>query len=185
MPRMRAAAVLLPFLIAAPATAQRNAWVHLAIRDADRARAEVRINLPAPVVMRAAPLVPESEGRGYRLVVGEDSITARDLAAILAALREIKDGETVRRDTGDAIVEATRTGDRVQLIVDDETGGESLVATLPLGVANVLAAGGRRLDLAGAVRHLAAGGGGELALIAADHARIRIWVDGIPEQQGE
>lgn len=179
------ASFFLTAALAAPAFAQQGAWVHLSVRDARHDRMEVRINLPAPVVVRAAPLIPETDEAGYRLVVGDDSISARDLASILAALRAATDGTAVRRDTGDAIIEASRAGDRVELVVREEYGGDTITATLPFAVADALAAGGRRLDVAGAVRNLAAAGGGEFALITADRSRIRIWVDGTPHQQGE
>ncbi len=178
------ASIFLTAALAAPAFAQQGAWVHVSVRDARHDRMKVRINLPAPVVVRAAPLIPESDEAGYRLVVGDDSISARDLASILAALRAATDGTTVRRDSGDAIIEAARAGDHVQLVVREEYGG-TVVATLPFPVADALAAGGRRLDVAEAVRSLAAAGGGEFALITADRSRIRIWVDGTPHQQGE
>lgn len=179
------ASLLLVFAVAAPAVAQRNAWVHVSVRDQRHDRTEVRINLPAAAVIRAAPLLPESGDDGYRLVVGDEGINARDLAATLAALRGAAEGSVVRRDTGDAILEATRAGDGVRLLVRADYGGEEFTATLPLQVADALAGGGRRLDLARAVKLLADAGGGELALIAADDARIRIWVDGESNQRWE
>ena len=171
--------------LAAPLLAQSDAWVHLSVRYSRNDRAEARINLPASVVLRAAPLLPESDRDGFRLVGGDDSITARDLASILVALRAAPPDGATRRDTGDMIVLASRAGDSVRLVIEEKFGGDALAATLPLAVADALAAGGRRLDLAGAVRHLAAAGGGELALIAADQARIRIWVDKTPHQNVE
>lgn len=171
--------------LAAPLAAQSDAWVHLSVRDSRNERAEVRINLPAPVVLRAAPLLPESDHDGYRLVVGDDSITAQDLSSILVALREAPVDGAARRDTGDMIVLASRSGDMVKLVIEEKFGGDVVAATLPLGVADALASGGRRLDLARAVRLLIAAGGGELALIAADEARIRIWVDKTPNQTVE
>lgn len=185
MHRTIVSALLALIASAAPALAQKDAWVHLSVRDGRRHGAEVRINLPAPAVIRAAPLLPESGRDGYRLVVGDESITARDLAATLAALRGATEGATVRRDTGDAILEATRAGDRVELLVRREYGAGEVTATLPLHVAAALANGGRRLDLARAVKLLADAGGGELALIAADEARIRVWVDATPDQNWE
>jgi hypothetical protein len=172
----------LAMTLAVPAAAQRGAWVHLSIRHARSADAAVRINLPAAVVTRAAPLIPETDAEGYRLVVGEDSITAHDLSTILVALSGAPDGTAVRRDTGDVVVNARREGATVQLVVEDAFDGDTVAATIPLPVAEALAAGGRRLDIASAVRHLAATGGGELALIAADHSKIRIWVDGSARQ---
>jgi hypothetical protein len=185
MSRTIVSALLAAIACAAPALAQKDSWVHLSVRDARRHRTEVRINLPAPAVIRAAPLLPESDGDGYRLVVGDESITPRDLAVTLAALRGAAEGATVRRDTGDAILEATRSGDRVQLLVRRAYGDGEVTATLPLQVADALAGGGRKLDLARAVRLLAGAGGGELALIAADEVRIRVWVDGTPDQGWE
>lgn len=180
--RRSLAAFSLAATLAVPLAAQSDAWVHLSVRDSRNQRAEVRINLPAPVVLRAAPLLPESDHDGFRLIVGDDSITARDLSSILVALRDAPAGGAVRRDTGDMIVLASRSGQSVRLVIEEEFGGDTIAASLPLAVADALAGGGRRLDLAGAVRHLVAAGGGELALIGADEARIRIWVDNSPHQ---
>ncbi len=170
---------------AAPALAQHDAWVHLSVRDARREGAEVRINLPAPVVVRAVPLLPDTGEEGYRLVVGDQSISARDLTSILAALRGAPEGTATRRDTGELLVDATHEGQNVRLVVEEKFGRNTVAATIPLAVADALAGEGRRLDIARAVRQLAAAGGGELALIAADRSRIRIWVDRTPSQASE
>lgn len=179
------ASIALAVLFAVPLAAQDVAWVHISIREVRNDRAQVRINLPAAVVVRAAPLLPETSGGRCRLVVGDESITARDLSSILVALRGAPPESAIRRDTGDLIVQARRSGDSVQLLVEEKFGGETIAATLPIAVADELAAGGRRLDLARAVRHLARTGGGDFALITGSGSRVRIWVDGTPHQVSE
>jgi hypothetical protein len=173
----------LAVLFAAPLGAQDGAWLHISVRDTRRDGSEVRINLPAAVVVRAAPLLPETARGGCRLVVGDESMTGRDLSSILIALREAPPETGTRRDTGDLIVHARRSGQSVQLVMEEKFGRDTIAATIPIAVADELAGGGRRLDFVRAVRHLARTGGGELATITGSGSRVRIWVDGTPHQE--
>ncbi|HVR43141.1 MAG TPA: hypothetical protein VMS56_06795 [Thermoanaerobaculia bacterium] len=176
---------LLALVLAVPAAAD-PAWLHLSIHERGRRGAHVRVNVPVAAVVRGVRLVPEHRSRGCRIDLGKRGLTAYDLDAIWYELRNRPEQTIVTRDTGELELTAVRIGQSVELRVNDEREGTSLRTRVPARVLEALVSGGAgRLDLVAAVGALALAGEGEIALVADDGARVRIWIDGVPGQMEE
>lgn len=176
--------IALIFLVPISSVAQTSSldWVHFQAEHLDRSDTVVRVNLPARVVIRSFPLLPDLGCDSFGALAGESGISARDLGAIASRLSAVAAGETIEHDAGDYDVEATSTDGEVVLRFREKFSGDPVEVSMSTDVLRILSAGDhRRPDLAAAVAFLAAAGGGELARIDTEDSRIRIWVDRDPQ----
>ena len=161
--------------------AEPQRWIHVHVDEQGHNGAKVTINLPIGLIEAAIPLVPADAMANGRIRINGDDFDNEDLRAFWSALREAQDapyvtieddGETVRIEKSGAYMLVRSTGTR--------RGAERVSMRVPLAVIDALFAGtrGDELDLAAAVRALAASGAkGELITVQEDDSSVRIWID--------
>jgi hypothetical protein len=157
-------------------------WLHLTVEEAPPGDATVRVNLPLALVEAVLALVPEAELREARIAFDDADVSLAELEAAWRRLGR-RSGTLLTVDEPlQRTVVARRGGFLVVDNHDRRRGDERVVVRISAPVVDALLAGpGDRLDLAGAVRALAATGAGEITADSDDGDRVRIWVDRSPE----
>jgi len=168
------AAAALP---AAPAAA--DLWLHVTIDEEEEGN-RVRVNLPLEFVETAVRMVPAEEMRGGKIVIDDADFTAAELRELWRSLDAAGDATLVETESADGTrVTARRTGGYLLVRTFDRGArGERVDVKIPERVVDALLAGpGDELDLAGALRALAAHGEGEIVAVDDSRSRVRVWVD--------
>jgi hypothetical protein len=178
---------------AAAAEARTALWLHIKVHDSGEG-SRVSINLPLSVVGAAAPLIPEEARTAGRLRVDDRDLSVEDLRRIWREVRRQPEGTYLTVDEPEGKVRVARSGGYllIQAAGGAEAGrrghdrhdlhdlrqGEHVEVRIPVPVVDaLLAGGGDRFDLAGAIEALAATGEGELVTVNGDHETVRMWVD--------
>lgn len=149
-------------------------WVVIDVRGFDHDGARVRVPVPLNVLRIPLHMAPRSS-----VCVPMSRVAERQHARVLAALRTLQDaphGTVVPLHVDDSDVELSRSGDRLLILVDDESCHGDVRASLPFAATMRLlerSAHGRfepraLLDL------LAAAERGELLAVDSGDARVRI-----------
>jgi hypothetical protein len=157
-------------------------WLHLTVEEAPPGDATVHVNLPLALVEGVLALVPEAEVREARIAFDDADVSLAELAAAWRRLGRRSGTLLTVDEPRHRTVVARRGGFLVVDSHDRRRGDERVVVRISAPVVDALLAGpGDRLDLAGAVRALAATGAGEITADSDDGDRVRIWVDRAPE----
>jgi hypothetical protein len=185
---------------AAAAEARTALWLHIKVHDAGEG-SRVSINLPLSVVEAARPLIPEEARTAGRLRVDDRDLSVEDLRRIWREVRRQPEGSYLTIDEPQGNVRVARSGGYLLIQAAGGTErpgrpgapgepgsdigrrhhgreGEHVEVRIPEPVVDaLLAGGGDRFDLAGAIAALAASGEGELVTVNGDHETVRMWVD--------
>lgn len=175
--------------LALPATAVERAaqpWVHLIVEEAPPGDATVRVDLPLSLVEAVLALVPEGGGGDVRVVFEDADLSLADLEAAWRRLGRRSGTLLTVEEPGLSTVVSRRGGDLVIASHDRRRGDERVEVRVSAPIVDALFAGdGDTLDLAGAVRAMAAAGAGEVTAASDDGDRVRLWVDRSPESASE
>lgn len=178
----RAILATLVLLYALPAAAAAE-WFHLEVTKEAWRPTAVRVNVPVAAMSRALPLIPEPRFRRSRLLVGSHEIGAAELRSIVRALDA---GGPARCACGGAEIEAFEQEGWIRFDVRDTWDGERTAITMPADVVRALTRGAEtELDYLAALNVVVARGGGEIALVDAEGAKVRIWIDDSPRPRTE
>lgn len=182
-------AVALATAVALPAIALEGdgaAWLHVAVDEAPPRGASVRVNLPLAFVEAALALVPEAEARKVTIAFDGADVSLADLETAWRRLGG-RSGTLLTVDEPPLRTVVSRRGGF--LVVDSHDrrrGDERVEVRVSAPIVDALLAGdGETLDLAGAVRAMAAAGAGEVTAASDDGDRVRLWVDRSPESSPE
>lgn len=181
----RLAAVALCFLLAAPAiAAAEDLWLHVAVDEGPEG-AKVRVNLPLSMAETALGMIPEEELRGGKVRFEDTDITVAEMRQLWRELEAAPDATFVEVEETDQRVQVSKSGG--YLLVRAFEGGEAdqqVDVRIPAAVVEALLSGeGEELDVAAAVRALAAHGTGELVTVTDRETRVRVWVDALAEMR--
>lgn len=179
------AALALAALVPAAPAAAGDLWLHVVV-DEDAPGDRVRINLPLHFVETAIRMIPAEEMRGGKIVLDDADFTARELRELWRSLDAAGDATLVQSESADGTrVTASRKGGYLVVrTLDRGTRGDRVDVKIPETVVDALLAGpGDEIDLAGALRALAAHGEGELVTVDDTRSRVRIWVDASAESR--
>jgi hypothetical protein len=178
MRTLRTAALLLT--LAAPAAAA-DLWFHLRVSELDGDRSKVSVNLPLASVTRALAVVPDVCGRRCRVRVNDHDISAPEFRSILRQL-ESNPASVVKIDRDEDELTFSRRSDQLVMSIVDSIDAERAEVTMPFALAQALGSGdGRGANAAAGAAWLASRGQGEVLLLTAEDAEVRMWVDGAPD----
>lgn len=183
VPALLAAAALLAALLipAAPARAADGLWIHVHV--VEDGGATVRVNLPVDFVETAARVLPDADVHGHLRFEDED-ITVPELREMWRSLRDGGDALWIDADDDGDKVRVRKAGGYLLIDANDRGDDTRVTARIPQSVVEaLLATDGDDLDIAGALRALAAAGEGELVAVDDTEARVRVWVDGSSESR--
>lgn len=172
------AALLVATFAAVPAQAQEGLWLHVFVEETEGAT--VKVNLPLSFIETAIRMIPEEEMRNGRIKIEDEEITVAELRELWASLEDAGDAALVEVDDhGEKVFVRKRGG---YLLVEVQEAGEAAQVNVRIPervVEALLSAEGDELDVAAALRALAAEGAGELVTVTDEDAHVRVWVDDV------
>jgi len=174
--------VLLALVFALPAAAQ-DLWIHVKVDQASDDNARVTVNLPISLVESVLPMI-ESKGEieDGRIVIDDSDVSVADLRRILTALTDAPDATFAEVETDTEHIVFFKDGDYLRVETDASAEGTEIRAHFPIAVLEALVSGpDDQLDVAAALRALAAHGPGDLVTVRDNDATVRVWIDDYPE----
>lgn len=176
-----ALALLLALPVAAGA-ATDGRWLHVKVHEEGGENTRVTVNLPVALLESALPMLEHAdEIQGGRLQIDESDLTIEDLRGVLAELESSPDATFAEVETDTETIVFFKQGDYLRVETDASRDGTEIRAQFPIVVLRALLSGpDNQLDLAAAVRALAAHGGGDLVTVRDGETQVRVWIDDRP-----
>lgn len=169
-------------LAALPAAAQ-DLWLHVKVHETGGDNARVTVNLPVSMVESALPMI-ESAGEieDGRIVIDDADVTVADLRRVLESLSGSPDATFAEVETDTERIVFFKEGSYLRVETDASAEGTEIRARFPITVLDALVSGpGNQLDVAAALRALAAHGPGDLVTVRDRDALVRVWIDDVAQ----
>ncbi len=159
-----------------------EAWLHVRVESHEGKGGNVRVNMPISLAEAIIPAIHNDKLDNGRIRVGNLNVNGVDVRAILAAVRDAKDGEFVTVQTQDSDVKVSKqNGILIVHVLDREknkTSPTQVEVRIPMPVVEaLLSSNGNELDVLAAVKALAHQSGSELVSVEDGNEHVRIWVD--------
>jgi hypothetical protein len=175
---------LLALVFALPAAAQ-ELWLHVKVDETGGDNARVKVNLPLSLIESALPMIESAgEMEDGRIVIEDSDVSVDDLRRVLAALTDAPDATFAEVETDTERIVFFKDGEYLRVETDASAEGTEIRARFPIAVLEALLSGpDNQLDVAAALRALAAHGPGDLVTVRDDDATVRVWIDDYPEAE--
>ncbi len=156
-------------------------WVHVDIKESGAAPSTVKINLPFSLLEAAAPLIEDGKVHGSDIHWNGDRVEVEEVRAVWTKLKA--GAKSVEKD-GSSFELVSGAPSQVLLIrtAGTSSNGPSEVRVPAEIVDALLSKPDGEIDLKAAIAALGKSGGGELLAVDDDGTRVRMWIDGNPEQ---
>jgi hypothetical protein len=159
-----------------------DTWLHVRVESHEGKGENVRVNMPLSLAEAILPSIHNDKLDNGRIRIGNLNVNGVDVRAILAAVRDSKDGEFVTVQTEDSDVKVTKKdGILIVHVVDHEKTKASptqVEVRVPMPVVEaLLSSKGDELDVLAAVKALAHQSASELVSVEDGGEHVRIWVD--------
>ena len=144
---------------------------------------DANINLPLSAVEPLLSLVPHGALSDRLLDMAGDEVNVGAMRDLWHAIAGVGEAEFVAVDGEDETVRIARTGDQINVQVEecDKDGGETLHIRIPVAVVDALLSGdGENLNVHAAVEQLGELRGDIVRLNGGEH-RVRVWIDDIAQ----
>ncbi|HLZ14215.1 MAG TPA: hypothetical protein VKP58_16660 [Candidatus Acidoferrum sp.] len=193
-----AAALLLTPLAASAQTGSSSAgndrWLHVRVISSDNKGETVRVNIPLELAEKVLPAINKDRLHNGKITIDRNDMEGVDCRALLAALKDTKDGEfvtvqshendiQVAKQNGYMLVHVTEKrwheGKDGKEIKDGKPSEKSRVEVkVPMKVVEALFSAGKdELDVLAALRALSAHGDTELVSVKDEENSVRVWLD--------
>jgi hypothetical protein len=165
--------------LAAPAAQEQDErWLHVRVDTSNGAGEQVRINLPLSLAVKVLPAIHTDELRGGKLCIRHRGLHEVDIRAIVEALKTTRDGEflTVVSEKEDVRVAKQAGYLRVEV---RRKNGTTVDAKVPMAAVEALldTEDPNELNVAAALRALAAHGDLVIVDVREQKESVRVWVD--------
>ncbi|MCL6480233.1 MAG: hypothetical protein K6U02_00765 [Firmicutes bacterium] len=162
----------------AAALAQDERWLHVRVDASDGQGEKVRINLPLSLAEKVLPAIHTHELRGGRLRIHHRGLHEVDIRAIVEALKTTRDGEFLTVESEKENVRVAKQGGYLRVEVRGKN-GTTVDATVPMAVVEALldTEDPNELNVAAALRALAAHGDIVIVDVREQKESVRVWVD--------
>jgi len=157
-------------------------WFHVTIQEsADDAN--VSINLPLAFVEKALALIPAEATENGNIMIGDEEFDAQKLRDLWYSVQDTQDMDFVTIDSRDESLTVSKSGNYLTIRgTANSDKGADINVRMPSSVVDALLdTNDNSLNVAAALQALAAEGEGELATITDNDARVRVWIDRLPE----
>ena len=191
-----AAAVLLftPFAASAQTTSSNDKWLHVRVVSSDNKGETVRVNIPLELAEKVLPAINKDRLHNGKVTINHSDMEGVDCRALLAALKDTKDGEFVTVQSHDSDVQVAKQGGYMLVHVTEKRWHEAKDAKdskeakmteksrvevkVPMKVVEALFSAGKdELDVLAALRALSAHGDTELVSVKDGEQTVRVWLD--------
>ena len=193
-----AAAMLLTPLAAiaqtAPSSASNDRWLHVRVVSSDNKGETVRVNVPLELAEKVLPAINKDRLHNGKITIDRSEMEGVDCRALLAAIKDTKDGEFVTVQAHDSDVKVAKQGgymlvhvvekrwtegkDGKELKDAKSTEKSRVEVKVPMKVVEALFSAGKdELDIVAALRALSAHGDTELVSVKDEDNTVRVWLD--------
>lgn len=180
-----AGALALALGLTAGSAQASDLWFHLTVNEPGE-NANVTVNLPLAMIETALSMIPADVSQAGTISLGEEEFDARRLRELWQSLEDSDDMTFIKVDDKDESIRVAKDNGYLTVVGTPHTDqGTAINVRMPIAVVNALldTADEGQLNIAGALRALAAHGEGELATITDDDAHVRVWIDNFPESR--
>ncbi len=192
-----AAMLLTPFAATAQTSsgsAGNDRWLHVRVVSSDNKGETVRVNIPLELAEKVLPAINKDRLHNGKITIDHSDMEGVDCRALLAALKDTKDGEFVTVQSHDNDVQVAKQNGYMLVHVTEKRwhegkdGKESKDAKsteksrvevkVPMKVVEALFSAGKdELDVLAALRALSAHGDTELVSVKDEENTVRVWLD--------
>jgi hypothetical protein len=178
---------------ALPSKAQQGSsksdrWLHVRVVNTDSKGETVRINVPLDLAENVLPAINKDRLHNGKIKIDQVHMNEVDVHAIMAALRDAKDGQYVTVTGGDKDVQVAKQGGQLLVHVTEKNGDKygkqgrmanaQVEVKIPMRVIDALLSAGKdELDVVAALHALALQGDTELVSVKNDDSTVRVWMD--------
>ena len=190
--------LLIPFAASsqtASNTSSNEKWLHVRVVSSDNKGETVRVNIPLELAEKVLPAINKDRLHNGKVTIDRGEMEGVDCRALLAALKDTKDGEFVTVQSRDSDVQVAKQNGYMLVHVTEKRWHEGKDAKdskeakmteksrvevkVPMKVVEALFSAGKdEIDLVAALRALSAHPGDtELVSVKEDGNTVRVWLD--------
>lgn len=161
------------------AAAAPEMWLHVKV-ESTKNDETVRVNVPLSLAEKILPLIKSEGLRAGKVRIGELDSSEVDLAGILAAVRDTRDGEFVTVQSKNETVRVAKEKGELLINVrnDSEGKNEKVDIRVPMTIVSSLVAEDRNeLDLVAVLKALQSHGDMKLVSVVDGDETVGIWID--------
>jgi hypothetical protein len=162
------------------ATASSNRWLHVRVDNQQTKDETVRVNVPLELAEKVLPTIDKDRLHNGKVKVDKFDCQGVDIHALMAAVRQAKDGEfvTVQNKDNDVRVAKQNNYFLVHVTEKNHLKNSRVEVKVPVKVVDALFSAGKdELDLVAGLRALAANGDTELVSVKDEENNVRVWLD--------
>jgi len=186
------AMLLTPFAASAQtSSASNDRWLHVRVVSTDNKGETVRVNIPLELAEKVLPAINKDRLHNGKITIDHKDMEGVDCRALLAALKDTKDGEFVTVQSHDNDVQVAKQNGYMIVHVTEKrwhegkdgkdsksTDKSKVEVKVPMKVVEALFSAGKdELDVLAALRALSAHGDTELVSVKDDENTVRVWLD--------
>lgn len=189
-----AALLLAPFAASAQTSSGNDRWLHVRVISSDNKGETVRVNIPLELAEKVLPAINKDRLHNGKVTINRSDMEGVDCRALLAALKDTKDGEFVTVQSHENDVQVAKQNGYMLVHVtekrwhENKDGKESKDAKsteksrvevkVPMKVVEALFSAGKdELDILAALKALSAHGDTELVSVKDEENTVRVWLD--------
>ena len=162
------------------AAASKDRWLHVRVDNQQTKDETVRVNVPLELAEKVLPTIDKNRLHHGKVTIDKFDCQGVDIHALMAAVREAKDGEfvTVQNKDNDVRVAKQNNYFLVHVTEKNHPKNSRVEVKVPMKVVDALFSAGKdELDLVAGLRALAANGDTELVSVKDEENNVRVWLD--------
>lgn len=172
-------------------TASNDRWLHVRVVSSDNKGETVRVNVPLELAEKVLPAINKDRLHNGKITIDRHDMEGVDCRALLAAIKDTKDGEFVTVQSHDSDVQVAKQNGYMLVHVTEKRWNEGkdskdgkmteksrVEVKVPMKVVEALFSAGKdELDVLAALRALSAHGDTELVSVKDGNDTVRVWMD--------
>jgi hypothetical protein len=172
-------------------TASNDRWLHVRVISSDNKGETVRVNVPLELAEKVLPAINKDRLHNGKVTINHSDMEGVDCRALLAALKDTKDGEFVTVQSHDNDVQVAKQNGYMLVHVTEKRWQEGkdskeekmteksrVEVKVPMKVVEALFSAGKdELDVLAALRALSSHGDMELVSVKDGNDTVRVWMD--------
>ena len=192
-----AALLIAPFAAAQNSSSSNDRWLHVRVVSSDSKGETVKVNIPLELAEKVLPAINKDRLHNGKVTINHSELDGVDCRALLAALKDTKDGEFVTVQAHDSDVQVAKQNGYMLVHVTEKrwvegkegkdsknaksgnmTEKSRVEVKVPMKVVEALFSAGKdELDVLAALRALSAHGDTELVSVKDEENTVRVWLD--------
>ncbi len=169
--------------VAVASAADQEMWLHVKVQSTRGEGETVRVNVPISLAEKVIPLIKSDEFHGGKIKIGDIRQTHDvdiDLPALMAAVRDTKDGEFVTVQSKHENVRVAKENGNLVVAVRDSKDGknEKVDVTIPLSIVEAMTSTNKdEIDVLAVLKALRSHGDLKLVTAVDGDETVGVWID--------